>query len=72
MQVVRTDEPANLSAEERLHELARILARGYRRWLRAQLSLNSAQGNSKANGGDGLDSLGKQSVNRDTARTRES
>ena len=66
------DDPAELTPEDRLYELARILARGYRRFLRARASLECDQGDCKANGASGLDSQAEQSVNRTTARESES
>ena len=65
------DDPAELTPEDRLHELARILARGYRRWLRSQTSLDSHGGDCKANAASGLDSQDEKSVNQTTARESE-
>ena len=65
------DDPSALTPEERLHELAGILARGYRRWLRTEAALASVAGDCKANGAQGLDSYADQSVNRTTARESE-
>ena len=66
------EDPGELTPEQRLEELARILARGYRRLLRAQACARTPPGPAAVQVADGLDSQPLKSVNPLTARESES